>query len=51
MISTPHRQTAAALIVDAVTAGARRAKACAVLEISDRTLRRWITDGQIHADQ
>jgi len=40
MISTPDRQTAVALIDAAVTAGARRAKACAELEISDRTLRR-----------
>ena len=51
MISTPHRQTAVALINEAVTAGARRAKACAELEISDRTLRRWTKDGQVHADQ
>ena len=51
MISTPHRQTAIALINDAVTAGARRANACAELEISDRTLRRWTRDGQLHADQ
>ena len=51
MISTPHRQTAAALINEAITAGTRRAKACAELEISDRTLRRWTKDGQIHADQ
>jgi putative transposase len=51
MISTPHRQTAVALINEAITAGARRAKACAELEISDRTLRRWTKDGQIHADQ
>jgi putative transposase len=51
MISTPHRQTAAALINEAITAGTRRAKACAELEISDRTLRRWTRDGQIHADQ
>lgn len=51
MISTPHRQTAVALINEAITAGARRAKACAELEISDRTLRRWSKDGQIHADQ
>jgi transposase InsO family protein len=39
------------LIEDAVTAGARRAKACAELEISDRTLRRWTKDGKLHADQ
>ena len=51
MISTPHCQTAVALIVDAVTAGARCAKACSELEISDRTLRRWTEDSQIHADQ
>ena len=36
MISTPHRQTAISLIDEAVIAGARRAKACAELEISDR---------------
>ena len=51
MISTPHRQTARLLIEEAITAGARRAKACSELEISDRTLRRWTKDGQIHADQ
>ena len=51
MISTPHRQTAVALINEAITAGARRTKACAELEISGRTLRRWTKDGQIHADQ
>ena len=51
MISTPHRQTAVALINEAISAGARRTKACAELEISDRTLRRWTKDGQIHADQ
>ena len=51
MISTSDRETAAALINEAVTAGARRAKACAELEISDRTLRRWTTDDQVHPDQ
>jgi transposase InsO family protein len=51
MISTPHRQTAVVLINEAVIAGARRAKACSELDISDRTLRRWTKDGQIHADQ
>ena len=51
MISTPHRQTAVVLINEAVSTGARRAKACSELEISDRTLRRWTNDGQIHADQ
>jgi transposase InsO family protein len=51
MISTPDRQTAIALINKAVTAGAPRAKACAELDISDRTLRRWTKDGEVHADQ
>jgi hypothetical protein len=51
VISTPHRQTAVTLINEAVTAGARRAKACAELEISDRTLRRWTKNGQVRSDQ
>lgn len=51
MISTPDRQTAVSLINDAITAGAQRALACAELQISDRTLRRWTKGGQIHADQ
>jgi hypothetical protein len=51
MNSTPHRQTAKLLIEEAVTAGARRAKACSAPEISDWTLRRWTKDGQLHADQ
>ena len=51
MISTPHRRTAVALINEAITAGAQRTKACAEPNISDRTLRRWTKDGQIHADQ
>ena len=51
MISTPHRQTATLLIEEAIAAGARRAKACAKMDISDRTLRRWTKGGQVHADQ
>jgi putative transposase len=51
MISTPDRQTAVALINEAVTAGARRAKACSELEISERTLRRWTKDGEVRSDQ
>ena len=51
MISTPHRQTATLLIEEANAAGARRAKACAEMDISDRTLRRWAKGGQVHADQ
>lgn len=51
MISTPDRQTAIALIEEAVTAGARRSNACAELEISARTQRRWTKGGQIRVDQ
>ena len=51
MISPPDRQTAALLIEEAVTAGARRFKACAEMEISARTLRRWTQGGQVQADQ
>ncbi len=51
MISTPDRQTAVALIDAAVTAGARRANACAELNISDRTLRRWTKGGEVRPDQ
>jgi transposase-like protein len=51
MISPPHRQTAVVLINEAVIAGVRRIKACAELEISDRTLRRWTNDGEIQPDQ
>ena len=51
MISTPHRQAAALLIEEAVTTAARCAKACAEVEISERTLRRWTKGGQVHADQ
>ncbi|MCG2606691.1 MAG: IS3 family transposase [Achromobacter sp.] len=51
MISTPDRQTAVALIDAAVTAGARRTNACAELDISDRTLRRWTKGGAVQPDQ
>ena len=51
MISTSDRETATLLIQEAVTAGARRSMACAELQISERTLRRWTKGGQIHADQ
>ena len=51
MISTPDRQTAIVLINEAVIAGARRAKACAELGLSERTLRRWTKGGEVHPDQ
>ena len=51
MTRTPDRQAATLLIEAAVTAGARRAKACAVSEISERPLRRRTRGGQVLADQ
>lgn len=51
MISTPDRQTASQLIDAAVAVGARRAKACAELDISDRTLQRWTKGGEVRPDQ
>jgi transposase InsO family protein len=44
-VSADDRQTAIELVEQAVTSGARRAAACAVLGISLRTLQRWQTDG------
>jgi len=41
MTSTEDRQMAIELVDDAVTAGARRHKACEVIELPLRTLRRW----------
>lgn len=51
MISTPDRETATALINDAVKSGARCFKACDALKISERTLRRWTTGGAVQPDQ
>lgn len=39
-----------ALIEEACAAGARRSKACALLEISPRTLQRWRTEGEVKVD-
>ena len=41
MISEADRQRAVTLIDEAMAAGARQAAACAVLDITPRTLRRW----------
>ncbi|MEI4234669.1 ATP-binding protein [Roseovarius sp. D22-M7] len=51
MLSTSDRETAVVLIDKAITAGACRIKACAELELSERTFRRWTNDGQVHADR
>lgn len=41
MISPEDRQTAITLVEEAVKAGARQERACEVLELTQRTLRRW----------
>jgi len=41
MIKPTERKRAITLIKEAVDAGSREYKACNVLEISSRTLRRW----------
>ena len=51
MISTPDRQNSVTLIMDASAAGARLRNACAEVNISERSLRRWIAGGAVHADQ
>lgn len=50
MISTPSRRQAVELIQEAVQSGARRAKACAALNLSERTDQRWRQDGEVKAD-
>lgn len=51
MISAPDRRNAVMLIDEAVESGARRPKACAELGISDRTYRRWTSEGEVAVDQ
>jgi putative transposase len=51
MTSTLDREAAVSLITEAVVAGARQFKACDVLQISERTLRRWKKGGVVQPDQ
>lgn len=41
MTSLPGRENVMALVVEAVRAGARRERACAVIGLNERTLQRW----------
>jgi len=50
MISTPDRRQAIELIEEAVAAGARKARACALLGVSVRTVQRWVEDGEVSSD-
>lgn len=45
-VSLADRHTAVEMIAEAVTNGARRSRACQVLDISLRTLQRWENDAQ-----
>lgn len=51
MTNLLDRQSAVSLINEAVAAGARQFKACDVLQISERTLRRWKRGGVVQSDQ
>ena len=51
MISTQDRHEAIELIEEAVAAGARRARACALLGLSVRTVQRWTRDGEVTEDR
>jgi putative transposase len=50
MISTRDRRQAIELIDEAVTAGARKARACEELGLSVRTVQRWVADGEVGSD-
>jgi transposase InsO family protein len=51
MISTRDRRQAIELIDEAAAAGARRARACAALGLSLRTVQRWTRDGGVSEDR
>jgi putative transposase len=44
MTSLPERKQVMILVADAINAGARQGRACAVISLSERTLQRWQTD-------
>ncbi len=50
MTSLAERVQIMALIADAVVAGARQDRACAVISLSNRTLQRWQRD-RVRGDQ
>ncbi len=51
MIALQERQTIAQWIEEAVAAGARLGRACALIGLSARTLQRWKKGGELRADQ
>ena len=51
MTTHEERKQVIVLLNESVTAGARRAKACEVLGLSERTLQRWQTGEAVRCDQ
>lgn len=46
MTAVPQRQNVMALVAEAVVAGARQERACAAIDLSERTLQRWQDDAR-----
>jgi putative transposase len=44
MTCLPERENVMALLAEAVSSGARQARACAAIDLSERTLQRWQSD-------
>ena len=51
MTTHEEREQVIVLLNESVAAGARRAKACEVLGLSERTLQRWQTGETVRCDQ
>jgi hypothetical protein len=51
MTTHEEREQVIVLLNESVTAGARRAKACEVLGLSERTLQRWQIGEIVRCDQ
>jgi Integrase core domain. len=51
MTTHEERKQVIVLLNESVTAGARRAKACEILGLSERTLQRWQTGEDVRCDQ
>ena len=51
MTTHEERKQVLVLLNESVTAGVRRAKACEVLGLSERTLQRWQTGEAVRCDQ
>ena len=51
MISAPDRRQAVELIAEACDAGARKHKACEIMEIDLRTFQRWTREDKVRSDK